>query len=103
MAEARRFVFTPAWMRRLGVTKENLQEQMLAMDAAAQLPSLASEIDMTDAAEMQLRLQAERQDAYCTANEAGADWNAFFEALIKFMQALMPFIIKARKAQPQAA
>jgi len=97
MPEKRRFVFTGAWMRRLGVSDESLKRHMAGMEADGLLPDTVEQVDMTDATEMFSRLRAEKPTAYCEADQAGADWMTFFENLIKWIKELLPLFLKGRK------
>jgi len=92
----RRFLFTPAWMRRLGVTQQNLLKHMRAMEAIGELPETADDLDLTHAAAVGTCLLAENADARCEAHNAGADWSAFFAVILAFITQLMPIIIKSR-------
>jgi hypothetical protein len=97
MVETRRFRFTPLWMRRLGVTKENLLRHMRDLEAAGELPQTAEELDVTDAVKVGGQLLLENASARCEADKAGADWSAFFEAILALLVQLMPYIIKDRQ------
>jgi hypothetical protein len=83
-------------MRRLGVTKENLLRHMRAMEADGELPETADDLDMSHAARIGGCLLTENADARCEADQARADWSAFFAAVLAFIVQLMPYIIKAR-------
>lgn len=103
MPEAtRRFLFTPLWMRRLGVTKDNLLKHLRQMEAAGELPETVDDLDMTHAAKIGGCLLTENPTARCEADKAGADWPPFFAAVLAFIVQLMPYIIKSRPAPAPA-
>lgn len=95
----RRFLFTAGWMRRLGVTKDCLLRHMRAMEAARELPETADDVDMTHAIKIGGAILTENTNARCEADKAGADWQAFFEAILALLIQLMPYILKDRARQ----
>jgi predicted RNA-binding protein Jag len=100
MPIVRRYPLTTLRLRRLGIDRDEVELQMQAMEAEGLLPEKAEDIDVTDALQLIDRLKSTRQDAYCEAHKAGADWQAFVQAVVQIMQMIMPLIVKKRAPQP---
>ena len=86
-------LFSRIQRKRMGVTKDNVERILLAMDKDELIEDEPTEVL---AMEVMTVLQGQNPDEWCEANDAGMDWDSLLEFISKLIEMLMPFIVKSR-------
>jgi hypothetical protein len=95
-----RRLFQKRQQRKLGATRKDVQEILFALDVEDPIDEQLVEVT---AIQVMATLRNSRSDAYCQAEKAGFDFDAFLVFLQGIIEMLMPFIIKNRPADATAA
>ncbi len=82
---------------KLGVTRAHVLAELQALEAVSPIDEVPTEV-------LAITVMAEIQKAnceeWCTANDAGFDWDSLLEFISRLIEMLMPFILKQRPPIP---
>jgi len=79
--------------KKLGVTRESVERILTEIDKVTPVDQTASDVL---AMEVMRQLREANADAWCNADEAGFDWDAFLEFVTALVEMLIPLIVKKR-------
>lgn len=82
---------------KLGVTRAHVLAELQDLEAVSPIDEIPTEVLAITA---MAKIQSDNCDEWCTANDAGFDWDSLLEFISQLIEMLMPFIVKARPPIP---